>query len=210
MYAHDSIARRCRFERDVVGVFVMYSTHIRLEDDVMAGARGAAGVGVGFKDSDSIELARTSIVANTTGTYIDNTPRTEDQPLVVEDSIVALNEVGLGMHTTGAGVRFRRDDFRDNAELVQVDGGSDALVATFEGNHFSDYQGYDLDGDGTGDVPYEVKLLSHELTDGKPTLRLFQGTVALGTIDAIARAVPVLAAKRVLADPRPRMTWSAP
>jgi nitrous oxidase accessory protein len=205
MYAHDSTVRRSRYERDVVGVFIMYSTHITLEDDIMAGARGAAGVGVGFKDSDGIEVHGTSVIANTTGAYIDNTPRTADAPLVFEDSLLALNDVALDLHTNGAGIRFHGNDFRDNAELVRVDGGGDALAAEFERNHFSDYQGYDLDGNGEGDVPYEVKQLSRELTDAKPQLRLFQGTLALGTIDAVARAVPVLAAKKLLVDPRPRM-----
>jgi nitrous oxidase accessory protein len=171
----------------------------------MAGANGAAGVGVGFKDSDAIEVRRTSIVGNTTGAYIDNTPRMEDKPLVFEDALIALNDVALGLHTSGAGMSFRGNDFRDNAELIRVDGGGDALAAHFERNHFSDYQGYDLDGNGEGDVPYELKALSRELTDAKPQLRLFQGTVALGTIDAVARAVPVLAAKRLLVDPTPRM-----
>jgi nitrous oxidase accessory protein len=205
MYAHDSIARRSRFERDVVGVFVMYSSRVRLEDDVMAGARGAAGVGVGFKDSDSIDLVRDSIVANTTGAYIDDTPRTEDRPLTIQDSVIALNEVGIAMHTGGSGVHVRGVDFKNNAELIRIDGAGDALAASFEGNHYSDYQGYDLDGNGIGDVAYEVKLLSHELTNTNPTLRLFQGTVALGMIDAVARAAPVLASKRVLVDPSPRM-----
>jgi nitrous oxidase accessory protein len=205
MYAHDSALRNCRFERDIVGVFVMYSTRITLEDDVMAGAHGAAGVGIGFKDSDAITLRRVSLVGNTTGAYIDDTPRTEDKPLVIEDSLVALNQVGLGLHTSGAGLHVEHGEFQDNAELLRVDGGGDALAAKFEGNRYSDYQGYDLDRDGIGDVAYEVKQLSHELTDSKPSLRLFQGTAALGAIDAVARAVPVLAAKKLMVDSHPRM-----
>lgn len=205
MYAHDCTLTRSRFEHDVVGLFVMYSNRIKIEDSLFAGAHGAAGVGIGFKDSDSIDLRRNTIVGNTTGTYIDNTPRVPETPLVLEDNLFALNQVALDLHTNGAGLQARRSDFRDNAELVTLDGGGDALAASFEGNYFSEYQGYDLDEDGVGDVPYELKLLSHELTNSKPQIRLFQGTLALGTIDVVARAVPVLAAKRVLVDLHPRM-----
>src|SRR5947209_16532448 len=54
------------------------------------------------------------------------------------------------------------NDFRDNATVIEVDGQGDALGADFRGNHYSDYAGYDLDGDGTGDVAYEVKALRSE------------------------------------------------
>ena len=71
------------------------------------------------------------------------------------------------------------------------------------GNHFSDYEGYDLDGDGIGDVPYRVNAISSDLAEAHPALKLFQGTVAMQAIDAIAHAVPVLDGKTLLLDPAP-------
>jgi nitrous oxidase accessory protein len=205
MYAHDAVLRKSRFEDDVVGVFVMYSQRLTIEDNVLAGARGAAGVGLGFKDSDAITLRRNWLVANTTGTYLDNTPRTAEEPVVFEANVVALNDVAVRLHMSQTGVHVVGNDFRDNAAVIEVDGQGDALGADFRGNHYSDYAGYDLDGDGVGDVAYEVKTLSSELTESHPTLKLFTGTAALGVIDAVAHAVPVLSAKKLLRDPSPRV-----
>lgn len=203
MYAHDSVVRHSRFERDVVGIFVMYSMRLRVEDNVLAGARGAAGVGLGFKDSDGVEVRRNWLVANTTGTYLDNTPRTPDAPVVVEDNLVALNDVAARFHSSQKGVVLRGNDFHQNATLVEVDGGGDATSADVRGNHFSDYEGYDLDRDGVGDVAYEVKALSSELVESRPALKLFAGTAAMGLVDSVARAVPVLSAKKLFVDPAP-------
>lgn len=205
MYAHDAVVKNSRFEKNVVGVFVMYSLRLKVEDNILAGARGAAGVGLGFKDSDAVEVRRNWLVANTTGTYLDNTPRTPAEPVTFEGNVIALNDVALRLHGAEKGLHLIGNDFRDDAVVVEVDGGGDALGLDVRGNHFSDYEGYDLNGDGVGDVAYEVKALSSELTESRPSLKFFHGTAAMGVVDAVAHAVPVLAAKKLLVDPTPRM-----
>lgn len=204
MYTHDCTVRRSHVEANVVGIFVMYSARLLVEDNVLAGARGAAGVGIGFKESDAIVLKHNWLVANTTGTYLDTTPRTPEEPVTFDGNVIALNEVGVRMHGGGEkGVHFVGNDLRDNALTVEVDGGGNALGADFHGNHYSDYEGYDLDGDGYGDVAYEVKALSAELTDAHEDLKFFHGTTAMSLVDAIAHAMPVLSAKLLMTDPKP-------
>jgi nitrous oxidase accessory protein len=205
MYAHDAVVKNSRFERNVVGLFVMYSMRLVIEDNVLFGARGAAGVGLGFKDSDAITVRGNSLVANTAGTYLDNTPRVATAPVIFERNSIALNDVGVRLHGAEKGLRIVANDFRDNATLIEVDGGGDALSVDVRGNRFSDYEGYDLDHDGVGDVAYEVKALSSELTEKNRSLALFHGTPAMGVIDAVAHAVPVFATKKLLVDPEPRM-----
>ena len=203
MYANDARVTRSRLVDDVVGIFVMYSDRIAIEDNVIAGARGAAGVGIGFKESDGVSVRRNWLVANTTGSYLDRTPRSPDRPVTFEGNVLALNDVALRLHGADEGAHFLGNDFRENVVAAEVDGGGDALKTEFRGNYWSDYAGYDLDGDGVGDVAFEVKRLSGELTDAHPDLKLFEGTFAMGLVDAIAHAVPVLASRRLLFDARP-------
>jgi nitrous oxidase accessory protein len=203
MYAHDSVVRRSRFEGNVVGIFVMYSMRLHVEDNVIAGARGAAGIGLGFKDSDAVQVRGNWLVANTVGTYLDNTPRTPAEPVRFTDNLVALNDVALRLNTAESGLSFQGNDFHQNAVMIEVDGGGDAMSVAMRGNHYSDYEGYDLDADGSGDVAYEVKALSSELTESRPTLKLFHGTAAMGLVDAVARAMPMLASHKLLSDPAP-------
>jgi nitrous oxidase accessory protein len=205
MYAHDGVVRGSRFERDVVGVFVMYSGGIRIDGSVLAGARGAAGMGVGFKESDDVTLEDDWLVANTAGLYFDRTPRAPEHPVVLRRDVLALNEVALHLHSSERGVSVRDCDLRDNLRPVQVDGGGDALGLDVVGNHWTEYQGYDLDGDGRGDVPFQVKKLSSDVKDAHPDLRLLEGTVAMGLVDAVAEATPMFAAQLVLVDSSPRM-----
>ncbi len=210
MFAHDSIVRGSLIESNVVGIFVMYSERLQIDHNVLAGSRGPAGVGAGFKESDGVQVHDNWIVANTTGLYLDRSPRAPTMPVTIERNVLALNDVGVRFHSSEEGISFRENDFHENVAVAEVEGGGDAMSVVFEGNHWSDYEGYDMDHDGRGDVPFEQKALSSELTDSHPPLKLFQGTAAMGLFDVVAHAAPVLAAHRVLVDARPCMNRQRP
>lgn len=205
MYAHDAVVRGNRFESNVVGVFVMYSLRLRVERNALLAARGAAGIGLGFKDSDLVDVQGNWMIANTVGVYLDNTPRTPDAPVNISKNVIALNDVAFRLHGPGGGVHLRGNEVANNAIVVEVDGGGNARAIDATGNHFSDYEGYDLDGDGVGDVPYQVKALSSELTGKVPVLKVFNGSAALGAIDAVARSAPVLATNLLFVDAHPSL-----
>lgn len=205
MYAHDGDMRGSALLDNVVGVFVMYSERLHVEGNVLAGARGAAGVGLGFKDSDDVVIQGNWLVANTVGSYLDSSPRDPKHPVRLTGNVLALNQVALRFHAQPHGVVLRGNDFVQNADVTQVDGGGDATTVEVADNFWSDYAGYDLDGDGVGDVPHEYRRLSSALTDEHPPLQLLRGTAALASLDAIAQAVPVLPSERLLIDRTPRM-----
>jgi nitrous oxidase accessory protein len=87
-----------------------------------------------------------------------------------------------------------------------VAGGGDARGAEWSGNAFDDYAGYDLDRDGVGDVPYELRSLTSDLVAGRPALAFFRGTPALALVEAIGRIVPLFEPRLLLVDPAPRLT----
>ena len=129
--------------------------------------------------------------------------------------MLALNDVAMRLNTSESGLTFRGNDFHQNADMIEVDGGGDAMLVAMRGNHYSDYEGYDLDADGVGDVAYEVKALSSELTESRPSLKHFHGTAAMGLVDAVARAMPMLASHKLLVDAapltrRPQLAMPAP
>jgi nitrous oxidase accessory protein len=205
MYSHDSIVEDSDLRDNVVGIFVMYSARMRVERNVLAGARGAAGVGIGFKDCDGAEVRDNWIVANNTGVYLDRTPRSPSEPVLFSGNLFALDDAALRLHSSAQGVRFVDNDFRENVAIAAVEGGGNALGMSFTGNFWSDYAGYDLDGDGSGDVAFAPKQITSAMEDAHPALRFFDGTTALAMVEVVARAVPVLSPRPLLVDGSPRM-----
>ncbi|MDP1825245.1 MAG: NosD domain-containing protein [Archangium sp.] len=203
MYAHDSTVRRSVMRGNTVGIFVMYSARVLAEDNELSGARGPAGMGIGFKESDAVTLKRNLIVSNTIGTYLDYTPRDPKQPVLFEGNVLALNGVALRTHSSEHGASFIENDFLSNDVLCEVDGNGDARSIDFKGNYWAAYAGYDLDRDGFGDVAFQIKRASSDLSDSHPDLKFFHGTAAFGLYDAVATALPYFTTRLLLEDPRP-------
>lgn len=205
MYAHDGVARRSRLLDDVVGVFVMYSSRLHVENNVIGGAHGAAGVGLGFKESDGVVVKDNTIVGNTDGIYLDRTPRDPREKVLFSGNLIGVNELALRIHGASAGLTFFHNVFKQNVDLVEVDGNNDATSLDFHENEWSDYAGYDLDRDGLGDVPFTWDRMSTAVVQESASVRFFHGTVALQLVDVVAKAFPLLQRKPILVDPRPAM-----
>jgi nitrous oxidase accessory protein len=191
----------------------MYSRDVVIRDNVFANARGAAGMGLGLKESGNLLVAENLFVRNTVGVYVDTTPLWPDDRNWFEGNVFRLNAVAVSFLGRASGNTFRTNGFRDSQVQVQVDGRGDARQAVWSGNEFDDYAGYDLDGDGTGDVPYELRSLSSDLVAEAPALAFFRGTAAFALVEAIGRIVPLFEPRLVLVDPEPRMTrvaWRGP
>jgi nitrous oxidase accessory protein len=78
------------------------------------------------------------------------------------------------------------------------------------GNYWSDYAGYDADGDGVGDQPYRPRPAFAGALADNPTLRLFRFTLAQEAIDLAAEMFPVYRYDPVIEDGSPLMSAPGP
>jgi nitrous oxidase accessory protein len=205
MYSSDCLAEGNTYQDDVVGIFVMYSHGITIRDNLVADAAGAAGMALGLKDAGNVTVVRNRFVHDTLGAFIDGSPATNGERDRFEDNQFVLTQTAVMFHASQSGNTFVRNSFRDNRVAVAVEGGGDALETNWDGNFFDAYQGYDLDGDGVGDVPFELRSLATDLTSRDPSLELFTGTPALALVDIAGRVAPLFEPHTILIDRHPRM-----
>jgi nitrous oxidase accessory protein len=155
------------------------------------------------------------------------------QRATVEDNIVAGNARGffiydaqdntlrgnlvvdnlVGVHLAAGSIRneVERNEFIGNREPVRYVGTRDQVWGAGEGNHWSNYVGWDRDGDGAGDVPYEANDVVDRLSWQHPSVKVLLASPAVQALRLVAQQFPVLRAPSVV-DPRPRMqpasaTW---
>ncbi|MGE5493280.1 MAG: nitrous oxide reductase family maturation protein NosD [Actinomycetota bacterium] len=148
------------------------------------------------------------------------------QDSVIEDNIAAGNDRGffiydaeyntirrnlvvgnhVGVHLWAGSTRNAVDgnDFIENRQQVRYVATKDELWGTKQGNYWSNYLGWDRDGDGMGDVPYEANDLVDRLSWRHPMMKLLMNSPAVQTLRLIARQFPLLRATSVV-DRQPRM-----
>lgn len=205
MYSHDNVLEDNRYVDNVVGVFVMYSHDLSMKRNLLLRSAGAGGMGLGLKESGNIEVVDNLFLSNNKGVYMDTSPLDEAHFNSFERNAFYYSEVGVFMHGSEHRNRFHDNAFVSNQAQVQVASGGDALNVDWEQNAFDDYAGYDMDGDGFGDIPYELRELSSELASTYPQLLFFRGALTLDLLDAISSLFPLVQPRTTLIDAQPRM-----
>jgi nitrous oxidase accessory protein len=209
MYSGDSEVTDNDYIGNVVGVFVMYSRNLRVHHNRFVDSSGAAGMGVGLKESGNVLLHDNAFVHNTIGLYVDTSPLYRGDANVMERNLFGLSGTAVTFHGTSAGNTFVDNRLRGNRSQVEVEGGGDARESHWAHNSFDDYVGYDLDGDGVGDVPYVLRSLTAELAAKFPDAQYFRGTAALGIVEVVGQLVPLVTPRTLIVDEQPRTSEHA-
>jgi nitrous oxidase accessory protein len=190
-----------------VGVYVMYGRSIDLRDNVLYDNHGPSGYGIGLKDAVNVAAIGNRLVSNRVGLYVDNSPPEPKATVRFERNLLAYNEIGIELLPNVKRNIYVNNSFLENGEQVTIAGGGDAAANQWslagQGNYWSDYVGFDADGDRVGDLPYRSQRLFEELTQQHPELRLFQGSPATAALDLAARAFPIFQPRPMFTDEHP-------
>ncbi len=123
---------------------------------------------------------------------------------VLRGNLVAGNRVGVHRWAGSIHNEVEGNDFIGNQEQIRYVAARDEKWGVKQGNHWSNYLGWDRNGDGVGDVPYEANDLVDRLTWRHPMMKLLLASPAVQTLRLIARQFPLLRAPSIV-DPNPRM-----
>ncbi len=119
-------------------------------------------------------------------------------------NLVTDNVVGVHISAGSKNNQVEMNDFVANREQVRYIGARDELWGIKDGNHWSNYLGWDRNGDGLGDVPYEANDLVDRLSWRHPMMKLLLASPAVQTLRLVGRQFPLLRAPSVV-DPNPRL-----
>lgn len=205
MYCNESRIEGNVLRGNFVGAYVMYSRGMTFRGNRFLQQRGPSGYGLAFKDSDEIRVEGNLFFDNTAAIFLDNTPRTERSPVEFVGNGIAYNGIGVLALPMVRGVTFRGNVFWENEPQAAVQGEGDLMANDWRGNFWSDYAGFDVDGDGVGDVPYRSRRVFESLADQVPLLRFFWGTPAAQALETAALLFPFFEPRVRLEDPTPRM-----
>jgi nitrous oxidase accessory protein len=214
MYCDDATIENNRLMDNSVGTFLMYSRRVNMLNNTIANNRGPSGYGVGLKDMDDARVIDNLFLDNRVGVHLDTSPREVDSIGEFSGNVFAYNDIGVEMMPSVRHNMFSGNSFVENEEQVAVAGGGtireNSWTVDGKGNYWSDYAGYDADGDGQGDMEYKSERLFENLMRQEPLLRLFIYSPASNAIDFASRAFPLVKPKPKLVDERPYMTPMIP
>jgi nitrous oxidase accessory protein len=185
------------FRRNGAGVAVMYTKTVAMVGNRFEDNRGSAAYGLLLKEIADPVLERNTFRGNTVGLFADGAAR-----ITASGNRFENNGWAVKLMASTEGGRFVRNEFVANTFDVSSNSRTNSTV--FDHNYWSEYEGYDLDRDGAGDVPHRpVRLFSLLVEDNEPTLILLR-SLFVRLLDTAERVLPSLTPE-TLADARPSM-----
>lgn len=185
------------FENNGAGVAVMYSKFIEMRRNLFRKNWGSASYGLLLKEISDSDLVNNTFEDNTIAISADNTNRINYKHNDFVGNGYAIRIRGACYNNI-----FTRNNFLSNSFDVAYTGNINENE--FRGNYWSDYTGYDLDHDGTGDVPYRpVKLFSYVVTQTPEAIILLR-SMFISLLDFSEKVSPIFTPAELI-DPEPQM-----
>jgi len=122
----------------------------------------------------------------------------------IRNNLVIDNRVGVHLWAGSYRNQVDGNDFIDNQVQVRYVAARDQPWGERAGNYWSNYAGWDRDGNGFGDIPYSASDLIDRLVWRYPYVKIMLNSPAVQTLRLIARQFPLLRAPSVV-DAHPRM-----
>lgn len=186
------------FRRNGAGVAVMYSDNVNMFNNLFEHNWGTAAYGLLLKDINHSRIEGNRFIRNTVAIYSEGSNHVQIHRNHIEQNGWAIN-----VKTNSMNNRFTENNFIENSFDVRTDSPRNNNV--FEGNHWSGYEGYDLDGDGIGDVPYRPVRLFSMIMERQPESMILLRSTFIKLLDTAERVAPVLTPK-TLFDEHPKMS----
>lgn len=195
--------------QNLSGIVLMYTANVLAGRNQIADQRSAGtGFGIVLKDVTGIRIAENVLARNRVGLRAEGTVMKPDVEAAVLRNRFAANSVALSLAAT-TDMGFGANAFAGNLiDLQALEPGVERHNDwTYQGtgNTWDDYPGFDLDGDGIGDLPYTAGGAEQLLLVADPALEAFLTSPAWQVLSA-AQELWESGRPAVIRDSAPRLT----
>jgi nitrous oxidase accessory protein len=200
MSSDDNTFEENIFQNNIAGAAVMYSRRITLRRNQFLHNRGFSSFGILFQDCEHCTTEENLIFNNATGIFIEGARES-----IFRKNTIIQNDVALQIFSSSLQNLFSENNFIDNlSPLIIVGKSANTSWQSGVGNYWSDYSGYDLDGDGFGDIPHKIQNVFEYLEGNFPRTRIYLNSPAAQAIVVAEKSFPVLQSSNEF-DRRPLM-----
>lgn len=197
MFSHNDTYLNNIFRSNGAGVAVMYSKRVTMRENLFEENWGASAYGILLKEISDSEIEHNRFIKNTVGVLMEGSNR-----IKVSRNQFSNNGWAARVQASCDDNEFRHNNFQGNSFDIATNG--QLVLNRFDENYWDKYEGYDLNRDGTGDIPYHPVSMYAMMVEQNPTTLLLMRSFVVSLLDKAEKAMPSLTPID-LADKKPRM-----
>ena len=185
MFSNNDTYQFNSFIANGAGVAVMYSNKVSMLNNQFKENWGDAAYGLLLKEISDSYITGNSFEKNTTGIYLEGASR-----INMSHNIFKNNGWAMKIQANCMGIAVSKNNFMGNTFDIGTNGS--LVLNTFNSNYWDKYEGYDLNHDKIGDIPYRpVSLYSMIVEQNPPAMMLFRSFITT-LLDKTEKLIPSL------------------
>ncbi|MEO7922937.1 MAG: nitrous oxide reductase family maturation protein NosD [Chitinophagaceae bacterium] len=197
MFSNDDNYFGNSFRDNGAGVAVMYSKKVRMERNLFEQNWGPSAYGILLKDISDSYIVHNTFFKNTVGIHLEGTSRID-----ISSNIFKENGWALKVQASCENNNFHHNNFFGNSFDIGTNGS--VSLNEFYSNYWDKYQGYDINKDGIGDIPYHPVSLYSMIVEQNPYALMLLKSFTVQLLDKAEKAIPSLTPEN-LVDKSPLM-----
>lgn len=185
MFSHHNTYLSNRFVGNKAGVAVMYTHHVTMEDNTFAHNQGTSCYGLLIKELQFSTIRRNKFLDNTIGLLIDG-----GSDIKATRNVFNGNGWGVRLVSGSSNDTLSYNNFVGNTFDITTNKSYNGNVV--DANFWDKYEGYDLNKDGHGDVPFYPLSLFSMLAEQNSSMLLFFRSFMMTLLDKAEKLLPTI------------------
>ncbi|MCB0659336.1 MAG: nitrous oxide reductase family maturation protein NosD [Saprospiraceae bacterium] len=183
MFSNDNSYINNFFDSNGAGVAIMYTKNVLIYNNTFSMSVGDASYGILLKELSDVEITGNLFEFNTAALFLEGANR-----MVVNHNRFYSNGWGLKIQANCVDNVISENNFQNNTFDVSTNGS--LVLNKFNANYWDKYEGYDLDHNGSGDVPYRPLSLFSIIIDNNPIAMLLYRSFMVNLLDKTEKLIP--------------------
>ena len=169
----------------------MYSKKVKMENNHFEQNWGPSAYGILLKDISDSYILHNTFFRNTVGIHLEGTSR-----IIIEKNTFNSNGWALKVQASCEENNFHHNNFTGNSFDVGTNGS--ISLNNFYNNYWDKYEGYDINKDGIGDIPYHPVSMYSMIVEQNPYALMLFRSFTVQLLDKAEKAIPSLTPENLL------------
>ena len=193
MFSHNDEYRNNTFINNGAGVAVMYTKGVKMIDNTFEHNWGSAAYALLLKDIRDSFVTGNKFIKNSVGIFMEGSSRID-----FTENTFSTNGYAIRLQASCDDNTFVRNNFSANTFDLVTNG--TLVLNTINSNYWDKYEGYDLNKDGIGDIPYRPVSMYGMIVEQMPTAVLLWRSFLVYLMDKAEKAIPAITPENLKDD----------
>jgi nitrous oxidase accessory protein len=183
MFSHNDEYRSNIFRNNGAGVAVMYTKGVKMVNNHFEDNSGSSSYGLLLKDIGDGYISQNQFSKNTVAVYMEGSSRCQ-----FYQNVFRGNGWAVKIQANCDGNTFSKNSFLSNTFDMATNGS--LVLNTVDANYWDKYEGYDLNKDAIGDVPYHPVGLYSMVVEKMPSSVMLWRSFLVYLLDRTEKIIP--------------------